>query len=66
MPILYEEPCDNLFIVHILFLICKSSYEVKDIDVTKHVVTMVMTASKTSKSYIINRFHFQRSSFTFL
>ena len=54
MSILYEEPCDNLFIVNILFFICKSSYDVKDTDVTKHVVAMVVTASKTSKSYVIN------------
>ena len=66
MSILYEEPCENLFIVNILYFICKSSYDVKDIDVTKHVVAMVVTASKTSKSYVINQFHFQRSSFTFL
>ena len=44
----------------------KSSYDVKDIDVTKHVVAMVVTESKTSKSYAINPFHFQRSNFTFL
>ena len=66
MSILYEESCDNLFIVNILFFICNSSYNVKDIDVTKHVVAMVVTASKTSKSYVINQFHFQRSSFKFL
>ena len=54
MYILYEEPCDNLFIVNILCFICKSSYDVKDIDATKHVVAMVVTASKTSKSYVIN------------
>ena len=66
ISILYEEPCDNLFIVKILFFICKSSYNVKDIDVTKHVVAMVVTASKTSKSQVINQFHFQRSNFTFL
>ena len=66
MSILYEESCDNLFIVNILFFICNSSYNVKDIDVTKHVVAMVVTASKTSKSYVINQFHFQRSSITFL
>ena len=66
MSILYEEPCDNLFIVNILFFICKSSYDVKNIDVTKNVVAMVVTASKTSKSYVINQFHFQRSNFTFL
>ena len=63
MSILYEESCDNLFIVNILFFICNSSYNVKDIDVTKHVVAMVVTASKTSKSYVINQFHFQRSNF---
>ena len=66
MSILYEESCDNLFIVNILFFICNSSYNVKDIDVTKHVVAMVVTASKTSKSYVINQFHFQRSNLTFL
>ena len=33
ISILNEEPCDNLFIVKILFFICKSSYNVKDIDV---------------------------------
>ena len=66
MSILYEESCDNLFIVNILFFICNSSYNVKDIDVTKHVVAMVVTASKTSKSYVINQFHFQRSNFKFL
>ena len=66
MSILYEEPCDNLFIINILFFICKISYDVKDIDVTKHVVAMVVTESKTSKSYAINPFHFQRSNFTFL
>ena len=33
MSILLEEPCDNLFTVNILFFICKSSYDVKDIDV---------------------------------
>ena len=38
--------------------ICKSSYNAKDIGVTKHVVAMVVTASKTSKSYVINQFHF--------
>ena len=65
MSILYEEPCDNLFIVNILFFICKSSYNIKDNDVTKH-VAMVVTASKTGKSYVINQFHFQRSNFTFL
>ena len=64
--ILYEELCDNLFIVNILFFICKSSYNVKDIDVTKNVVTMVVIASKTSKSYVINQFHFQRSNFRIL
>ena len=52
MSTLYKERCDNLFIVNILFFICKSSYDVKDI--------------KTSKSYVINQFHFQRSNFTFL
>ena len=31
------KPRDNLFIVNILFFICKSSYNVKVIDVTKHV-----------------------------
>ena len=66
MSILYEESCDNLFIVKILFFVCKSSYNVKDIDVTKHVVARVVTASKTSKSYVINQFHLQRSNFTFL
>ena len=66
ISILYEEPCNNLFIVNILFFICKSSYDVKDTDITKHVVAMVVTASKTSKSYLINQFHFQRSNFTFL
>ena len=66
MSILYEESFDNLFIVNILFFICNSSYNVKDIDVTKHVVAMVVTASKTSKSYVINQFHFQRSNFKFL
>ena len=65
MSIFYEEPCDNLFIV-ISSFICKSSYNVKDIDVTKHVAAMVVTASQTSKSYVINQFHFQRSNFTFL
>ena len=45
---------------------CKSSYNVKDIDVTKHVVAIVATASKTSKSNVINQFQFQRSNFTFL
>ena len=64
--ILYEELCDNLFIVNILFFICKSSYNVKDIDVTKNVVTMVVIASKASKSYVINQFHFERSNFTIL
>ena len=29
--ILYEEPCDNVFIGNILFFICKSSYDIKDI-----------------------------------
>ena len=66
MPILYEEPCDKLSVVNILFFICKSFYNVKDIDVTKHVVAMVVTASKTGKSYVIDQFHFQHSSFTFL
>ena len=66
MSILYEESCDNLFIVKILFFVCKSSYNVKDIDVTKHVVARVVAASKTSKSYVINQFHLQRSNFTFL
>ena len=66
MSILYEEPWDNLFIVNILFFICKSSYDVKDIDVTKHIVAMVVTASKTSKSYVISQFHFPLSNFTFL
>ena len=66
MSILYEEPCDNMFIVNILFFICKSSYNVKGIDVTKHVVIMVATAFKTSKSHVINQFHFQRSNFTFV
>ena len=33
MSILHEEPCDNLFIVNILFFICISSYDVKNIDV---------------------------------
>ena len=64
--ILYEELCDNLFIVNILFFICKSSYNVKNNDFTNHVVVMVVTASKTSKSYVINQFHFQRSNFKFL
>ena len=41
MSILYEEPCDNLFIVNILFFICKRSYDVKDIDVTKNVVATI-------------------------
>ena len=66
MSILYEESCDNLFIVKILFFVCKRSYSVKDIDVTKHVVARVVAASKTSKSYVINQFHLQRSNFTFL
>ena len=66
MSILYKEPCDNLFIVNILFFISKSYYDVKDIDVTKRVVAMIVTASKTSKSYVINQFHFQCSNFTFL
>ena len=66
MSILYEESFDNLFIVNILFFICNSSYNVKDIDVKKHVVAMVVTASKTSKSYVINQFHFQRSNFAYL
>ena len=56
----------NLLIVNILFFICKSSYNVKYIDVTKYVVAMVVTASKTSKSYVINQFHCQRLNFTFL
>ena len=38
MSTLYEEPSDNLFIVNILFFIFKSSYDVKDVDVTKQVV----------------------------
>ena len=54
MSILYEELYNNLFIVNILFFICKYSYDIKDIDVTKHVVAKVVTASKTSKSYVIN------------
>ena len=54
MSMLYEELCNNLFIVNILFFICKSSYGIKDIDVTKHAAAMVVTASKTSKSYVIN------------
>ena len=58
MSILYEELWDNFFIVNILFFICKSSYDVKDIDVTKHVVAMVVTASKTSKSYVLINFTF--------
>ena len=62
ISILCEEPYDNLSIVNILFFICKRSYDVRDIDVTKHVVAMVVTASK---SYVINQFHFQRSNFTF-
>ena len=66
MSILYEESFDNLFIVNILFFICNTSYNVKDIDVTKHVVAMVVTASKTSKSYVINQFHFQRSNVAYL
>ena len=66
ISILYEEPCDNSFIVNILFFICKSSYNVKNIDFTNHVAVMVVTANKTSKSYVINQFHFQRSNFTFL
>ena len=66
MSILYEESCDKLSIVNILFFICKSSCNVKDIDVTKHVVAMAVTASKTSKSYVIDQFHFQHSNFTFL
>ena len=66
MSILYEEWCDNLFIVKNLFFICKNHYNVKDIDVTNHVVAMVMTASKTSKSSVINQFHFQRLNYTFL
>ena len=41
MSILYEEPCDNLFIVNIFFFICKRSYDVKDIDVTKNVVAII-------------------------
>ena len=44
--------------------ICNSSYNIKDIDVTKHVAAMVVTANKTSD--VINQFHFQRSHFTFL
>ena len=60
MSILYEEPCNKLFIGNILFFICRSSYDVKD------VVAMAVTASKTSKSYVINQFHFQRLNFTFL
>ena len=59
MSILYEEPCDNLFILNILFFISKSSYDgydIKDIDVTRHVVAMVVTANKTSTSYVINQF----------
>ena len=66
ISVLYEEPGDNLFPVNILFFICKSFYDVIDIDVTKHIMAMVVTASKTSKSYVINQFHFQRSNFTFL
>ena len=58
MSILYEEPSDNLFVVNILFFFCKSSYNVKDIDVTKHVVAMVVTASKTRKSYVLINFIF--------
>ena len=38
MSTLYEEPSDNLFIVNILLFIFKSSYGVKDVDVTKQVV----------------------------
>ena len=38
MSTLYEEPSDNLFIVNILLFIFKSSYDVKDVDVTKQVV----------------------------
>ena len=64
--ILYEEPCDNLLIAKILFFICKKPYNVKDNDVTRHVLTMVVTASKISKSYVINQFLFQRSNFTIL
>ena len=66
MSILYQEPCNNLFLVNILFLICKSSCNVRDIDATDHVVAIVVRASKTSKSYVINQFHFQRSNFTLL
>ena len=54
----YEEPCDNLFILNTLFFICKSSYNVKDIDVTKHVVAMIITASKRSKNYVLINFIF--------
>ena len=55
----------TVFIVNILFFICKSSYDVKDIDVTKHVVAMVVTPSKASKSCVSNQFHFQRSNLNF-
>ena len=64
MSILYEEPCDNLFTVNILFFICKSSYDIKDIDVTNNLLAMVVTASKASKtsnSYIINQFQIKIS-----
>ena len=59
ISILYEEPCDNLFILNILFFISKSSYDdydIKDIDVTRHVVVMVVTTNKISTSYVINQF----------
>ena len=49
-----------------LVIYYENSYDVKDTDVTKHVVAMVVTKSKTSKSYVINQFHFQRLNFTFL
>ena len=47
---------------HFIF---RSSFNVKDIDVAKH-VSIIVTVSKTSESSVINQFHFQRSNFTFL
>ena len=66
MSILYEELCITWLSLTFYFLFAKVLKTSKTLTSQKYVVAMVVTASKTIKSYVINQLHCQRLNFTFL
>ena len=66
MSILYEELCITWLSLTFYFLFAKVLKTSETLTSQKYVVAMVVTASKTIKSYVINQLHCQRLNFTFL